>query len=95
MKQYIKNLGKVRPTADGEHNSSIEYDVLCIVRSGNASYISRCRVPKNTPITNVQYWQLLCSGGGTVVDTDRIFCPLFFSHLPFIYYPKGFHIFSL
>lgn len=63
MNPYVKNLGKVRPTTEGDHDIAKEYDILSIVTVGSSSYISRKVVPVGTSINNKEYWQLLVKGG--------------------------------
>lgn len=59
---YVKNLGKVCPTTEGDHNIVKEYDVLSVVTVDSSSYISRKFVPAGIPIDNKEYWQLLAKG---------------------------------
>ncbi|MEE1071131.1 MAG: hypothetical protein U0L26_01870 [Cellulosilyticum sp.] len=63
MNQNVKNLGKVRPTAEGGHNIDKEYDVLSIVTVDSSSYISRKFVPTGISIDDTEYWQPLAKGG--------------------------------
>lgn len=72
MNQYVKNLGKVRPTTEGDHDINKEYDILSIVTVGSSSYISRKFVPIGTSIDNKEYWQLLAKGGTSNNDDPDI-----------------------
>ena len=55
MAQY--DVGKVMVTYNSDHDSSKEYEKLCIVKtSWNVKYISIKSVPKDTDITNTDYW---------------------------------------
>lgn len=58
MKKYIKNLGKVRPTSNGNWDKNKEYDILSIVKVKQTKnvYISKKYVPANIEITNTEYW---------------------------------------
>ena len=58
MKEYIKNLGKVRPTSNGNWDKNKEYDILSIVKDKQTEnvYISKKYVPANIEITNTEYW---------------------------------------
>lgn len=58
MKEYIKNLGKVRPTSNGNWDKNKEYDILSIVKNKQTEnvYISKKYVPANIEITNIEYW---------------------------------------
>ena len=58
MKEYIKNLGKVRPTSNGVWNKNKKYDILCVVKDIQTRnvYISKKDVPANIEITNTEYW---------------------------------------
>ena len=66
----IKNLGKVRPTAEGEHDIHKEYDILSIVTKDSDSYISKKHVPVGTPIDNEDYWQCLVKGTTNNPDSN-------------------------
>lgn len=56
----ILDLGKVRTTFNGAHDSSKAYEKLCIVHDGfNVKFISIKDVPKDTEITDRDYWQPL------------------------------------
>lgn len=56
--EYTKLLGKVTLTCDGKHDSSKEYDRLCLVYDEQyKSFISIKEVPSNISITNESYWQ--------------------------------------
>lgn len=58
MKEYIKNLGKVRPTSNGNWDKNKEYDILSIVKDKQTEnvYISKKYVHANIEITNTEYW---------------------------------------
>ena len=64
MKQYIKLLGKVCATVDGDWDNTREYERLCIVRDKSTmkTYISKMFVPKEVNILDTTYWQYLCNG---------------------------------
>ena len=64
MKPYIKVLGKVCVTVNGDWDKELEYERLCIVKNATNKkvYISICFVPKDTEITNTEYWQYLYGG---------------------------------
>ena len=56
--EYTKLLGKVTLTCDGKHDSSKQYDRLCLVYDNDyKSFISIKEVPVNISITNKAYWQ--------------------------------------
>lgn len=56
--EYTKLLGKVTLTCDGLHDSSKEYDRLCLVYDDqHRSFISIKEVPVNISLTNESYWQ--------------------------------------
>lgn len=71
MKEIIEQIGKVRPTVEGDHSQNKKYDILSIVYDtlGNKSYISKKDVPKGILITNKEYWQLF---GNNRIDNDSI-----------------------
>ena len=71
MKQIYKQLGKVRPTVEGDWSIDKTYTLLSIVYDevGNASYISRKDVPAGIQITNKEYWTRFSN---TRVDSDSI-----------------------
>jgi len=51
------DVGKVMVTYNGDHDSSKEYEKLCIVKtSWSVKYISIDAVPKDTDITDTNYW---------------------------------------
>ena len=64
MKPYIKVLGKVCVTINGDWDKEQEYERLCIVKNAvnKKIYISKCFVPKDTEITDTEYWQYLYGG---------------------------------
>lgn len=56
--EYTKLLGKVTLTCDGKHDSSKEYDRLCLVYDDQyKSFISIKEVPTNISLANASYWQ--------------------------------------
>ena len=60
MKENIKVLGKVSLSADGEWDINRDYKRLCVVTiNDTVSYMSRKFVPRQTEITNKEYWQLI------------------------------------
>ena len=67
MKPYIKNLGKISITVDKDYyDATKEYDRLVIVEKENdGTYISRQAVPKNTSITDREYWIPLVTINGS------------------------------
>lgn len=71
MKKYIKILGKVRPTVDGDWSKDKSYDILTIVydKDSKKSYISRKKVPVGINILNKDYWMNIST---TRVDNDSI-----------------------
>lgn len=71
MKQIYKQLGKVRPTVEGDWSIDKTYTLLSIVYDevGNASYISRKDVPAGIQITNKEYWTRFSN---TKVNSDSI-----------------------
>lgn len=71
MKQIYKELGKVRPTVEGDWSIDKNYTLLSIVYDevGNASYISRKDVPVGIQITNKEYWTRFSN---TRVNSDSI-----------------------
>lgn len=71
MKEVFKNLGKVRPTIEGDWNKIQPYSLLSIVynKESNKSYISKKDVPENIEITNKEYWQCF---GSNRIDSDSI-----------------------
>lgn len=74
MKQYIKLLGKVCATVDGDWDNTREYERLCIVRdvSTMKTYISKMFVPADVDILDEKYWQYLCNGAiiNNLTSTD-------------------------
>ena len=74
MKQYIKLLGKVCATVDGDWDNAREYERLCIVRDASTmkTYISKMFVPKDVDILDTKYWQYLCNGAiiNNLTSTD-------------------------
>lgn len=64
MKQYLKILGKVCVTVDGDWDNTKEYERICIVRdvATMKSYISKKFVPVGIDILDEEYWQYLCNG---------------------------------
>lgn len=64
MQAYIQNLGKVRPTSEGVHDSTKEYDILCIVTNEDktAAYISKKDVPVDISLDNEEYWECILKG---------------------------------
>ena len=71
MENKYKNLGKVRPTVEGDWNKNKSYRELSIVfnEESNKSYISKKDVPENIEITNKKYWQCF---GSNRIDSDSI-----------------------
>lgn len=59
MKEFIQNLGKVRPTVAQNYSSLNEYDILTFTSVNNSIYISIKDVPKNIDINNTEYWECL------------------------------------
>lgn len=74
MKQYLKILGKVCVTVDGDWDNTKEYERICIVRdvATMKSYISKKFVPEGVDILDEEYWQYLCNGSiiNNVESTD-------------------------
>lgn len=74
MKQYLKILGKVCVTVDGDWDNTKEYERICIVRdvATMKSYISKKFVPVGIDILDEEYWQYLCNGSiiNNVESTD-------------------------
>lgn len=73
--EYTKLLGKVTLTCDGKHDSSKQYDRLCLVYDNDyKSFISIKEVPINISITNKSYWQpvstISADGEDIIVDYD-------------------------
>lgn len=73
--EYTKLLGKVTLTCDGKHDSSKQYDRLCLVYDNDyKSFISIKEVPINISITNKSYWQpvstISADGEDIMVDYD-------------------------
>jgi hypothetical protein len=73
--EYTKLLGKVTLTCDGKHDSSKEYDRLCLVYDEQyRSFISIKEVPSNISLTNESYWQpisvVYADGEDIKVDDD-------------------------
>lgn len=64
MEPYVKVLGKVCVTINGDWDKELEYERLCIVKNAvnKKIYISKCFVPKDTEITDTEYWQYLYGG---------------------------------
>lgn len=62
------------PVVYGEWNDRTDFETLTIVTSNGSGYISKKRVPKNTPVSNTDYWALLYQGGtgGSVVTWESI-----------------------
>lgn len=58
MDSKIESLGKVSFTIEGDYNPYVDYDKLCLVYDSTSlsTYISRCPVPKGTPLTDKKYW---------------------------------------
>ena len=71
MENKYKNLGKVRPTVEGDWNIGKSYKVLSIVfdEASNKSYISIKDVPKGISILNKKYWGRF---GNNRTDSDSI-----------------------
>ena len=57
MSVVTGDLGKASVSVNGEHDSSLAYEKLCIVSANGISYISRKAVPISVPISNDEYWQ--------------------------------------
>ena len=54
------NLGKVRITFEGDWDSSKEYKLLSVVNNSyGVKYISKQDVPKDTELSNTDYWEPL------------------------------------
>lgn len=64
MEPYVKVLGKVCVTMNDDWDKKLEYERLCIVKNAvnKKIYISKCFVPKDTEITDTEYWQYLYGG---------------------------------
>lgn len=64
MEQYIKVLGKVCVTVNGDWDKDTEYERLCIVRNpiNKKTYISKMFVPAGNELTDTTYWQYLIGG---------------------------------
>ena len=71
MENKYKNLGKVRPTVEGDWDIGKSYKVLSIVfdEASNKSYISIKDVPKGISILNKKYWGRF---GNNRIDSDSI-----------------------
>lgn len=64
MKQYVKLLGKVTVTLNGDWNETKEYERLCIVRNpiNKKTYMSKMFVPAGKQLTDETYWQYIIGG---------------------------------
>lgn len=64
MKQYVKLLGKVTVTLNGDWNETKEYERLCIVRNpiNKKTYMSKMFVPAGKELTDETYWQYIIGG---------------------------------
>ena len=64
MEQYIKVLGKVTVTLNGDWDETKEYERLCIVRNpiNKKTYMSKIFVPAGEELTNETYWQYIIGG---------------------------------
>lgn len=64
MQPYVKVLGKVCVTVNGDWDKTKEYERLCIVKNAvnKKIYISKMFVPKNKEVTDKLYWQYLYGG---------------------------------
>lgn len=67
------DLGKISCTPRGAWSASTAYDVLDIVKDGNAAYVAKQTVPVGTPTSDTVHWMKLVSdgsgGGGGAVDS--------------------------
>lgn len=76
MNKYIKDLGKVSLSAEGEWDRNKEYDILSLVNHPitGKTYVSRKQVPTDINLTNIEYWMPFKSGGylnsGIIIIND-------------------------
>lgn len=64
MEQYVKLLGKVTVTLNGDWDKTKEYERLCIVRNpiNKKTYMSKMFVPAGKELTDETYWQYIIGG---------------------------------
>lgn len=68
--QYIG--ARYVPKVIGQWNSSLEYDPLSVVSDGHGnSFISKKRVPKNTPLSDDEYWMKSSDYSAQVADLSQ------------------------
>lgn len=74
--KYTKLLGKVTLTANGLHNSQLEYDRLCLVHDESyRAFVSIKEVPANVSIDNTAYWQpinVISADGEDITLNDEL-----------------------
>ena len=73
MEQYIKLLGKVTVTLNGDWDKTKEYERLCIVRNpiNKKTYMSKMFVPADKELTDETYWQYIVGGvENNLLSTD-------------------------
>ena len=63
-----KTAGKVRMTPKGEHDSTVPYNILDVVRNstGDITYVAKQNVPAGTALSNTDYWEVIVSADGAV-----------------------------
>lgn len=74
--KYTKLLGKVTLTANGLHDSQLEYDRLCLVHDElYRAFVSIKEVPANVSIDNTAYWQpinVISADGEDITLNDEL-----------------------
>lgn len=64
-------LGKVGMTLRGTYNASASYNALDVVTYNGSSYAA-LQPCTGVPVTNTNYWQLLCAGGAESYSTEEV-----------------------
>ena len=64
-------LGKVGMTLRGTYNASASYNALDVVTYNGSSYAA-LQPCTGVPVTNTNYWQLLCTGGAESYSTEEV-----------------------
>lgn len=68
-----KNLGRIMPLPKGDYDSSLSYEILDMVKDGNASYIAKKNVPVGeVPSRTSEFWQILVDGEELVLPTATV-----------------------